>query len=75
MHRCLTGVGRGVQDEARWAVMDTGRKVLRSAGDTEDVESSGQSEGCQGSMVKSETKTRDFGAAYPGTEADSIGSW
>lgn len=36
--------GRGVQDEARWAVMDTGRrrngrKLLRSAGDTGDVRS------------------------------------
>lgn len=31
--------GGGVQDEAQWAVMDAGRKVLRSAGDTEDVRS------------------------------------
>lgn len=58
------GEGVSSQDEARWAVTDTGRRrngreLLRSAGDTEDVRSPLTSQ-CQ-----SQRQTRDSGVAYP----------
>lgn len=68
------GVG-GVQDEARWAITDTGRerngrKMLRSAGDMEDVRSPLPVRRLPGLSSKVRVKDKSPGSYCSKTEAE-----